>query len=639
MWVAMWLGLALGGSVQAGAVSADATTKALLQRAQYEQVRISPDGALLAVAYRDGDGTLVTVLDRKTMAPVQQVNPGKGAEVQVLRWLGSEQLVISANRHDATYAMPLVDPRLYLLNIHDSHPKILPDNFVGTIHGDDKHVLIKRFSTVGGELRWALATLDTTHLTAMGDVIAVAPHGVGDFVVDHAGHARFVSGVDDNGEQMLYVRKDGGDWTVLNDSKATHVFVGIAGIDRENRFAYLDTEQRGGPDVVERYSFADGSREVVLKDAESDPLSTLMSLDQVEPIGATFGPGRPVLRFFDPASPDARVTTSLAAAFPDGIASIESANADGTLLVVMTHGDRDPGTFYLFDKTARKAQLLFRTRPWIDPAAQASSDAFTFKARDGLPLSGFITLPTNGATPPPLVVLVHGGPYYIQDEWDYDREVQLLAQHGYAVLRVNFRGSGGSGREFVERGYRQWGAAMQDDVTDATHWAIDHHLADGRRVCIFGGSYGGYAALMGAAREPGLYRCAIGMAGVYDLSRMYTWGDIHRLRYGPAYLHRVIGTDKAELAARSPVQLASAITIPVLLGHGALDGRAPVEHARALRDALTKAGHPPLYREYPYEGHGLADEAHNEDFYARVLQFLDAQIGAASHAEAVASPP
>ncbi|UPG95729.1 alpha/beta hydrolase family protein [Luteibacter aegosomatissinici] len=635
MFAVMWLGLALGGSVQGDAVAADEVTKGLLRRAQYEQVAISPDGAYLAIAHRENDGTLVTLLDRKTLKAVSQVDPGERAEVQVLDWLGPEQLIISANRVSGDYASPTVMPQLYLLNIHEKHPKLLSSNFVGTIEGDDKHVLVERCKTIDGKCHMELVKLDITHLTGTGESVAISPiEGGTDFLIDHTGQPRFAWAVTEDNEEQLYVRRGEGGWEKVGNDKDAHFFSQPVGVSRDNRYAYLISEKPQGTNVLERYDLGDGSRQVVLSDTRSDPLSIVASLDQIEPIGANFGPGRPVQHFFDPKQTDSQWRIALNAAFPDSMETVVSSTADGNWLVIETTSDRDPGSFYLFDKSTKHAQLLFHGKPWIDASSQRGTDEFSFKARDGLPLTGFLTMPAPGAQLPPMVVMVHGGPYYERDDWSYDRDVQVLAQHGYAVLRVNFRGSSGFGLDFQQRGYRQWGGAMQDDVTDATHWAIDNKLVDGRRVCIFGGSYGGYAALMGAAREPGLYRCAVGEAGVYDLGKMYSWGDTHRYKYGVNYLRRVIGTDKAELAGRSPVAMASSITIPVMLAHGTLDGRVPIEHAKAMRDALVKAGHPPIYLEYPYEGHGLVSQAHLEDFYAHLLRFLDANTGAATAAVA-----
>ena len=622
----LWLGVALGASSQT-AVVADDVTKGLLQRAQYEQVKISPDGLYLAIAHHEEHGTTVTVLDRKSLEQVTQIDPGNRGEVTSLAWLGSEQLLVAANRRDGTFAAPTVAPELFLLNIHEKHAKPLPDNFAGVIEGDDHHILVTRCKFVDNTCLSELFKLDTHHLTSRGESITVAPVEGAQFLIDHAGQPRFAWAVDEDGMEKAYERKNNGEWQLINDSKSSHVYVQPEGISRDNKYALLISEEKSGPNVLQRYDFADDTRQDVLRDTTSDPLGLIFSLDQLEPIGANFGPGRPMSRFFNGNDPDAQWRRALGAAFADSVPVVVSASSDGNLLIVGTSSDRDPGSFYLFDKQARKAQLLFHSKPWLDLNKQLPTQSFSVKARDGLVLNGFITLPAQADRLPPMVVMVHGGPFYVRDDWSYDTETQLLAQHGYAVLRVNFRGSSGFGRDFMERGYRQWGAAMQDDVTDATRWAIDNGIVDGKRVCIYGGSYGGYAALMGAAREPQLYRCAIGMAGVYDLNRMYTWGDIHRDRYGLLYLKTVLGQDKAQLASRSPVELASSITVPVMLAHGTLDGRVPIQHAQAMRDALRKAGRPPLYFEYTWEGHGLYDDEHRKDFYTRMLQFLDAHIG------------
>jgi dienelactone hydrolase len=632
-------------ALAAAAVAGPATTgsppslDALLRRPQYERVEISPDGALLAIAYHNDRGTAVTVVTRSGHVPVAAIDPGARGEISGLAWLGAQQLLISANRSVGPYSVPIVQPALYLLNIHEKHPKILPASFIGTIDGDTSHILVRFCETFEhGDCVYEVRLVDIDHLNRHGRTLALAPMADSSFLVDHAGMVRFAWGWDDTDRSRLYVRGADAKWTLLNDSDASHVDVVPLGISRDNRTAFLQAQQPDGPDAIESYDFATGKRTQLLRDAVSDPIATIYSLDQREPIGAWFGPGRPQARYWNPASPDAKWHRALAKAFPDSNAVVGSATDDGSILVIYTYSDRDEGSFYLLDRTTHKAQLLFHARPWLDPARMASTTPFSMRARDGLPLHGFVTLPPTATRPAPMVVIVHGGPYRIRDAWAFDAETQLLASRGYAVLRVNFRGSGGFGRRFVERGYRQWGASMQDDVTDATRWAIAQGLADPRRICIYGASYGGYAALMGAAREPTLYRCAIGLAGAYDLNRLYRWGDIHRDDYGMNYLHRVLGHDQAELAARSPATLAAKITIPVLLAHGALDARVPAKYAHEMRKAMKKAGHPVQYVEYPWEGHGLDNPEHQRDFYTRVLRFLAANLRAPAAVPAAATP-
>jgi dipeptidyl aminopeptidase/acylaminoacyl peptidase len=229
----------------------------------------------------------------------------------------------------------------------------------------------------------------------------------------------------------------------------------------------------------------------------------------------------------------------------------------------------------------------------------------------------------------PMIVMVHGGPHGIYDRWGYDNEAQLFASRGYAVMQVNYRGSGGRGRDFEAAGYKRWGREMQDDITSAVKWAIADGVADAKRVCIYGASYGGYAALTGVFREPDMFRCAVGMAGVYDLSLMFDEGDIQTVKSGVNYLKDVLGTDMEDLKRRSPVYNADKIHAAVLLLHGKDDRRAPLEHAKRMRAALEKAGNPPEWVTEWGEGHGFYDEKNREAAYQRILDFFAKHLGTA----------
>jgi len=266
----------------------------------------------------------------------------------------------------------------------------------------------------------------------------------------------------------------------------------------------------------------------------------------------------------------------------------------------------------------------------------ASVEPFAFKARDGLELHGYLTRPPGkpDAKQLPLVVLVHGGPYEIRDSWRFDPEVQLLASRGYAVLQVNFRGSGGYGDAFLRAGFREWGGKMQDDVTDATRWAIAEQVADPARICIAGTSYGGYAALEGAVKEPDLYQCAIGNAGVYDLRLMTTRGDVPQSLFGDNYLKMVLGENKEQLWDRSPIAHLDRLKAAVMLVVGGADARVPAVQGENLHNALLqrKVEHEWVYERT--EGHGFFTEAHVTALYERMLAFLDRHIGAAGKSSA-----
>jgi dipeptidyl aminopeptidase/acylaminoacyl peptidase len=257
----------------------------------------------------------------------------------------------------------------------------------------------------------------------------------------------------------------------------------------------------------------------------------------------------------------------------------------------------------------------------------ASTQAMEFTSRDELTLHGYLTLPQGKSKSVPLIVMPHGGPHGVRDYWGFDWEVQLLANRGYGVLQLNFRGSSGFGREFLESGYGQWGGTMQNDLTDATQALIDQGIADSKRICMFGTSYGGYAALMGAVKEPDLYRCVIGSAGVYNLPMMFKEGDISQSDSGLVYLKQALGQDQNQLKARSPAFNANKIKADILLIHGRKDKRAPIEQVESLTKALDKAGKPYQYFEISNEAHGYYDEANRSNVYSKVLKFLQQHLG------------
>ena len=291
-----------------------------------------------------------------------------------------------------------------------------------------------------------------------------------------------------------------------------------------------------------------------------------------------------------------------------------------------------PASSFCTKSASGKATFLFARRPWIKADEMAPMEPIAVKARDGLPLHGYVTRPhgKEDAKHLPLVVFAHGGPYGIRDRWEFDPDVQMLASRGFAVLQLNFRGSGGYGDAFVHAGYREWGAKMQDDVTDATRWAITEGIADPARICIYGASYGGYAALRGATKEPDLYRCAIGYVGVYDLRLMYTRGDIPQSTYGDNYLKLVLGEDESVLWDRSPVAHVDQLKSKVMLIVGGEDNRVPPIQGERLHAALDKAH---IAHEWVYErteGHGFYDEAHRAELLTRIAAFLDANIGKSS---------
>ena len=619
-----------------GGPDADALTLELLRESEFRAVAISPDGNKLAIARRDTSGkmptTQVVIHNRADLTPLMSFDSGSGGTITSLDWMGNKQLVIGVTRIDARFAVPSFEPILVIANLDGSRSIELPGRFYSTIEGDSEHILVSTCSRAKGSLGCTVPEIrktDIKHLTGRGELVIAGPPGT-TLYADQAGKAAVAFTVDeDDGTTRTHVYNNvSGDWKMINDSKETGLVVFPVEIRRDGSSALLQAERKQGPDVIETYDPRTGERKPLYVDPQSDPIETVFAFDGDELIGAYYNPTQPRLHLFKPDHPDAQILRELQAALPGRVITPLSRSDDGNLMVLYSYTDRDPGAYDLFDRKAMKLSRLAYRKPWIDPAKQAPQRGVSFKSRDGESLHGLLSLPPGSdGRNLPLVVMPHGGPHGVVDEWGYDPELQILAQHGYAVLQVNFRGSGGYGRRFNDLGERQWGGKMQADITDATRWALAEGIADPKRVCIYGASFGGYAALMGPIREPGLYRCAIGVSGVFDLSKMYRWGDIRRSDYGQNYLKRVLGEDPAELAANSPVSLVDRLDVPVLLVHGELDDRVPVGHALAMERAMRKAGKPVELVRYSRTGHSIRIDEHERDYYGRILAFLDQHIG------------
>jgi dipeptidyl aminopeptidase/acylaminoacyl peptidase len=249
-----------------------------------------------------------------------------------------------------------------------------------------------------------------------------------------------------------------------------------------------------------------------------------------------------------------------------------------------------------------------------------------FTNRAGQKLFGFYT--AMGSGPKPMVVMAHGGPFGISDTWGFDDQVQFLASRGYAVLQVNYRGSGGRGEAFEEAGWKGWGTTIQQDITDGVHWAIEQKLADPARICTFGASFGGYTALIQPILEQTLYKCAIGYAGVYDLSLLQGTKKNRGMNdSGVRFFERTMGTDQAMLAKYSPDARAAELNVPVMLVHGTDDKNTDMNQFKAMVSAMDDAGKPVETYVAKGEGHGFVKPENQAELFRRIAAFLDKYIG------------
>ena len=340
-------------------------------------------------------------------------------------------------------------------------------------------------------------------------------------------------------------------------------------------------------------------------------------------VGVRYDGPRPGAAWFD--DDWARLQKTIDTALPDHANWFTRA---GGRALVYSYSDTDPGSYYLYDDEKRKLEFLGASRKAIKPETMPARTPVRYLARDGLEIPGYLTLPKGkDAKNLPLIVDVHGGPFVRGAHWAWSPEPAYLASLGYAVLEPEFRGSAGWGSKLQRAGWKQWGRAMQDDLNDGVDWLAREGTVDPKRVCIVGASYGGYAVMMGLARDPKRWRCGINMVGVTDINLYFdiSWADYAYSDWIKYAAKEMIGDqekDAAMLKAASPLERAKDIEAPVLMVYGLQDRRVPIVHGEKMRDALMALGKSVDWIVYQEEGHGFELERNRFDLYRRVAAFL-----------------
>jgi len=643
--------IALLALCAAGQGQAQVDVDAYLKNDQYEQLKLSPGGEYFAATVPLEDRTALVIVQRTDGKVTNHFLMTRDTHVSDFEWVSDDRVVMSVAQKFGVLDTPYGTGELFSIDATGGRFRMLGGyraddletaaplvksqaqnvylELNDTLPQDDRYAIVS-VTPFGRELKYSTAErIDV--LSGRRSVITRSPVKRATFTTDNQGQVRFAHGAgEDNVNKLYYRANNDSEWRLINDENVTDRVELALGFSADDRVAYLQVENPVGPDAIVEWNPASGERKVLLRDAVADPGRILYRIGSNVPVGAMFVSDRVHTQFFDPNGPEARQYRMLERAMPDEGVRITSGTRDGRLLLVQAWSGSNPGQFFLFDTQARKAQSLFVRRKWIVSDEAAQVQAVALKARDGLALHGFLTRPAGSQGKRlPLVVVPHGGPFGVYDTWEFNDEAQMLASAGYAVLQVNYRGSSNYGRTFAQAGARQWGQAMQDDVTDATRWAIEQGYADAGRICIYGASYGGYAALMGAAKEPALYKCAAGYVGVYDLPLMFERGDIQETRYGETYLSEWLG-DPAQLAPFSPVNLAGRIKVPVFLAAGGKDERAPIRHTKKMAEALQRAGVPVETLYFDTEGHGFYTLEHRHEYYTKLLAFLARSLGGQS---------
>jgi dipeptidyl aminopeptidase/acylaminoacyl peptidase len=625
----------------------------------YEAVRVSPDGRYLAVTARVGAEYSLLVLslpDKKLVSGMRFASPSTVGEVE---WTSRERLIIAMGYLGPGQETASLSGELFAMNADGSGKDYLfgiqGERVIGSRlsggaqaeHGfaeledplpeDGDHALVTIVNSTQrtADGRYYSRTFTPLYrmnvYTGKRTQVATPPMRTPQrYFADAKGQVRMVSGVgDDSYLSKTYWRSGEGTWQLVPVQGDT---LKALRITRDGRRAYFLAARGGNQQCLVEWEFPAVDAKTEPKDLLCRPaveLGTVYFTYEGRPYGYAAGTAAAMI-LIDQAPLEARVTASLQEQFPDQIVYLADSSHDHRKLLFFVYSDRNSGEYYLYDAVSGEASFFDATQNWIDPELMASVRRVQYKARDGLDIHGYLTLPIGReAKNLPMVVLPHGGPIGVRDTWGWEAEPQFLASRGYAVLQMNYRGSSGYGKAFEDAGYGQWGGKIIDDITDGTRWAIAQGIADAKRVCIFGASYGGYAAVMSAVREPDLYRCAVGFSGAYDLNLLVKDSDVSGRSSSKLFWEDSMAKTPEERAKQSPISYVQNLKIPLLIVHGERDIRAPFSQAKALRKALDGAGKPYEWLSEAEEGHGFANEEAMTRFYEKLEAFLGKSIGLA----------
>lgn len=623
-----------------------------------QRMRLSPDGRHVAFL-RDFNGrTLLHVAELATNK-ITRIDPGEALlagdrqkEIADFEWVGNRRLVMTTTVDDAIYGVIAADldgGRARPISGYEDNrvsvnaAKLFAREVIHVFLDADQTILMldRHEGGAGNPNRPDILRVDT--MQGLAKTVLKNPGEVASWGLDFDGVARV--GILSHGDLsgVIYRAGEQAEWrTVLPlanrrgklrplgfDAAGDRVFV-----------AALTPERRW---TVYPMNTADGTLgEPLLADPVYDivPERYAPSIDGVPLAGPVFSRGKrsllgvryftesPRVKWFDPDY--VRYQAAVDKALPDTVNVFMNQSLDGKRQLWLAHSDQHPGAYHLFDLEKRSFQPLAPRMAGIKPAEMAPMLAIKYPARDGLLIHGYLTVPL-GHKPAglPLVVMPHGGPW-VRDFWGFNPLVQLLASRGYAVLQMNYRGSPGYGDQLLQEAKRQIGGEIQQDIEDATRWAIAAGVADARRIAIVGSSYGGYSALFALGRTPELYRCGISIAGVTDWFAMFRQSDVADYKQATRYWREQIGDpgkEEQRLKDISPVYFADRIAAPVLIIQGKEDRRVPPAQARAMIAALEKTGRKPESLFIGGLGHSQGDYPKRLQVFRAVVDFLEKNLG------------
>ncbi len=472
---------------------------------------------------------------------------------------------------------------------------------------------------------------DVYHLalnTGELSLVAKNPGNIAGWVADtHLKVRAAITATPDGGRELLVRGDEQVDWqTLISWGPDDALTSGPLGFTQDGLSLYVEDARNANASRLVKLNIASGEITAIAEDPQYDVGDVMLHPDTREVQAVAFNKDRVEWTILDETI---RIDFDTIQDIHQGdFRIINRDNADATWVVAFTV-DNGPVPFYAYDRKSRSATFLFDNQPDLSKFTLATMEPISFTSRDGLIVHGYLTLPPDSERSNlPMVLNVHGGPWG-RNGWGYDPEAQWLANRGYACLQVNFRGSTGYGKDFLNAGNKEWGRNMHNDLVDAVHWAIDQGIADPHKVAIYGGSYGGYAALVGATFTPDLFCCAVDIVGPSNLITLIKTIPPYWSTFLATFHNRVGNPDTEEefLRSRSPLFKVDQIKIPMLIAQGANDPRVKQAESEQIVSAMKNKGVDYEYLLFPDEGHGFARPENRLKFYAVAEKFLARHLG------------
>ncbi|WP_209348005.1 alpha/beta fold hydrolase [Pontixanthobacter sp. CEM42] len=604
-------------------------TAAFAERNQLRSARISPDGKWIAMRMTLDDRPNLALFNADTKKPYRRIAMPEDVELKWFRWAGPKRVLFAVSSSTGLEGRKRRFSRLYSLDTDTGERLFIGRNGQG-LYGDDlihvapdgSFVLLAIQKNI---YNWPQVMRFPLDRKSNGENVQGQKRNVLDWWADNEGVVRVGGGWVNNRYRVYYRSSEDDGFDQIGKLAADSAEMEswqVSSLTAGSDIGYVIQKTDSGRKALLRYNYA--TQEVVdtvYENPQWDVNDAYFDRDNT-PIAVSYTAEADEIEWLDPDL--ATLQGKMSSALPEGNARIVSRADDGSRMLIWAGNAGDPGAMYIFTPATKKVDLFLEMRPQVDFRQLVMPKAISYTARDGTEINGFLTLPKGReAKGLPLVILPHGGPYGIRDTLRYDDEVQLMANRGYAVLQPNYRGSGGYGDAFEELGDGQIGRGMQDDLDDAMDWAVAEGIADPKRVCVVGSSYGGYAAMWAVLRNPERYRCAASFAGVSDWRSLLLYDrDYFSTKFYREWRDRVEGNDEdITLNEVSPYRSAENLTRPLLLAHGKKDSRVPFDQFEKMRDAAQSTGQLELLV-FEDEGHSFDKKESEQAWYDKLEAFL-----------------